>query len=373
MIEQLKTWRRDLHQIPELGFDLFKTNAYVFNTLKAMGYEPFILAKTGVIVYKEGKIKEAIAFRADMDALPIQEAHQTDYTSLHTGQMHACGHDGHMAMALGLADWAKDKEFHHSLIFVFQPAEEGPGGAKQLIEEGLFEQFRVKAMFGLHLYPNLASGQLALIKGPMMAQTNEFDLEVHGLSAHGAQPHLGIDAMVIQAQLVLAFQTIVARSVNPLDAAVVTLGTIHGGDARNIIPQHIALSGTIRCFNPKVFETIKERMLAITQGLEMAYQCTIDVIFKASYPPVINPEGLYTFVDGLFNEREKSIIEPMMFAEDFSFYQAHVPAFFAMLGSRNEALDHIYPLHHGRFNFDETILEVGVDYYQRILEHMDRI
>lgn len=371
MMEQLKKWRRDLHQIPELGFDLTKTSAYVFNRLKAMGYEPFIMAKTGVIVYKEGTIKQAIAFRADMDALPIQEALDLDFGSTHPGQMHACGHDGHMAMVLGLAEWAKDKTFKHSLLFVFQPAEEGPGGAKELIEEGLFERFEVKAMYGLHLYPNLSSGQLALIKGPMMAQTNEFDLIVHGLSAHGAQPHLGVDAMVIQAQLVLALQSIVARSVNPLEAAVLTLGTIQGGEARNIIPQQIQLSGTIRCFNPLVFETIQKRIYAITQGLEKAYDCTIDVIFKASYPPVINPSELYEQVDGLLEIHEKTVIDPMMFAEDFSFYQAKVPAFFAMLGVRNEALDHVYPLHHGRFNFEESILAIGVQYYQRILQHWE--
>ncbi len=370
-MNQLKTWRRELHQIPELGFDLPKTHAYVFNALKAMGYAPFTMAKTGVVVYKEGAIQEALAFRADMDALPIQEEIHSEHLSTHPGQMHACGHDGHMAMVLGLADWAKDKTFKHSLLFVFQPAEEGPGGAKQLIEEGLFERFKVKAMFGLHLYPNLTVGQLALIKGPMMAQTNEFDLVIHGRSAHGAQPHLGVDAMVIQAQLVLAVQSIVSRSVNPLDAAVVTLGTIQGGEARNIIPQQIELKGTIRCFSPNVFETIKARIDAIVRGLEHAYACKIDVFYKASYPPVINPEGLYTRVDALFDEAEKSVIEPMMFAEDFSFYQAQVPAFFAMLGSRNEALDHIYPLHHGRFNFDESVLEIGLNYYQRILEHLE--
>lgn len=370
-MKPLVVWRRELHQIPELGFDLPKTHEYVYKQLLDMGYSPLVMAKTGIIVYKEGAIKEAIAFRADMDALPIQEEIDSNHRSSHPGMMHACGHDGHMAMVLGLADWAKDKTFRHSLLFVFQPAEEGPGGAKQLIEEGLFEQFKVKAMFGLHLYPNLKSGQLALIKGPMMAQTNEFDLIVHGRSAHGAQPHLGVDAMVIQAQLVLALQSIVSRSVNPLEAAVLTLGTIQGGEARNIIPQQIELKGTIRCFNPMVFETIQERIVSIARGLEQAYSCKIEVIFKASYPPVINPEGLYAMVDALFDETEKSIIEPMMFAEDFSFYQAQVPAFFAMLGSRNEALDHIYPLHHGRFNFDESILEIGLAYYQRILEHWE--
>ena len=370
-MNQLKAWRRELHQIPELGFDLPKTHAYVFNVLKAMGYEPFTMAKTGIIVYKEGMLKEAIAFRADMDALPIQEELMSEHHSSHPGQMHACGHDGHMAMVLGLAEWVKDKTFKHSLLFVFQPAEEGPGGAKQLIEEGLFEKFKVKAMFGLHLYPNLKSGQLALIKGPMMAQTNEFDVVVHGRSAHGAQPHLGVDAIVIQAQLVLAMQSIVSRSVSPLDAAVVTLGTIQGGEARNIIPQQIELKGTIRCFSPRVFDTIKARIDAIVRGLELAYACKIDVLYKASYPPVINPDGLYSIVDALFQVNEKTVIEPMMFAEDFSFYQAEVPAFFAMLGSRNEALDHVYPLHHGRFNFEESVLEVGLAYYQRILEHLE--
>ncbi len=364
----LVKWRQDLHQIPELGLECPLTHDYLITQLKAMGYEPITMAHTGVIVFKQGEIDTCIGFRSDMDGLPISESLELSFKSTHQGRMHACGHDGHMSMLLGLADHCKDKSFHHSLLFIFQPAEEGPGGAKVLIEEGLFERFQVKALFGLHLYPELNEGLLALFDGPMMAQTNEFDVRIEGKAAHGAQPHRGIDAIMIQAQLIQGIQSIVARLSNPIEPLVMTVGKISGGEARNIIAPSVAMEGTIRCFNPTVFHLVQQQFNLLCQGLELSYGAKIKLIFKGSYPPVINPHELFERVNNLIDPSQKKVMDPMMFAEDFSFYQEKVPAFFAMLGSRNEAKDYVYPLHHDKFNFDESILSHGLAYYQKILE-----
>jgi len=365
---KLTTWRQELHQIPELGLNCPLTHDYLVQELQAMGYEPITMAQTGVIVHKPGTVETCIAFRSDMDGLPITETLQHAFTSKHEGRMHACGHDGHMSILLGLADYCKDKTFHHSLLFIFQPAEEGPGGAKVLIEEGLFERFPVRALFGLHLYPELNEGLVALYDGAMMAQTNEFDVRIQGKAAHGAQPHRGIDAIVVSAHLVQAIQSLVARFSNPIEPLVITVGTIKGGEARNVIASHVELQGTIRCFNPDVFNHVKQQLQHLSQGLHQTYQAKVDFIFKGSYPPVINPHELFTRVDGLISHEKKQTMDPMMFAEDFSFYQEKVPAFFAMLGSRNEAKDYVYPLHHDKFNFDESILSHGLAYFTSILD-----
>lgn len=371
MLAYLASKRRDLHQIPELGFDCSLTSNYLQNELIAMGYSPIVMAKTGVIVFKQGKTNTTIGFRADMDGLSVKEETGVDFASKDIHNMHACGHDGHMAMLLGLAKYCSDKEFNVSVLFIFQPAEEGPGGAQVLIDEGLFKSYPTSALFGLHLYPNLTQGKLALINGPMMAQTNEFDCIIHGKSAHGAQPHLGVDAIVLQAEIINAFQSIVSRSVNPLEPAVLSVGTIHGGEARNIIAQKVVLEGTVRCFNPDVFKVIQARMFELTHALSQRNDCAIELIFKSSYPPVINPKQIYELVNNLFDSSEKEVIQPMMFAEDFSFYQKEVPAFFTMLGTRNEDKMFIHPLHSCYFNFDESVLEVGLNYYIRLLNHLN--
>jgi amidohydrolase len=368
MSERLTQWRRELHRMPELGLECYKTHDYVMEALRAMGYQPITMAKTGVIAFKEGDVLDTLAFRSDMDGLPIAETLTHDFVSEHTGRMHACGHDGHMSMLLGLADYCKDKHFHHSLLFVFQPAEEGPGGAKVLIEEGLFERFKVCAMFGLHLYPEVHQGQFSFLEGPMLAQTNEFDLIIEGKAAHGAQPHRGIDAIVLAAEAVSAIQAIVARRVNPLEPLVVTVGKLDAGEVRNIIAPKARLEGTIRCFNPAVFDTVQAELKGLAKSLELKSGAAVTLVFKGSYPPVINPKDLFERARSVVDEAKQTTIAPMMFAEDFSFYQEKVPAFFAMLGSRNETKDYVYPLHHDRFNFDESILADGLAYYVALID-----
>lgn len=368
MTDDLKKYRRELHQIPELGFDLFLTSKYIQNELIQMGYTPRQMAKTGWVIHKDGLSKEAILFRTDMDALPVKEETGTDFISKHHGKMHACGHDGHMAMMLGFAKFiAKQKELKKTVVMIFQPAEEGPGGAKVMIEEGLFDLYDIKAVYGIHLYPGLTEGLYGLVDGPMMAQNGEFDITITGKSSHGAQPHLGDDAMIAASQLIQGYQTIISRKVNPLDSVVITIGTIKGGQARNIIAQNVSLSGTMRAFKTEVYLKVKQWMHQIDRGIEMQYAVKIDNHIEDYYPPVTNDHTLFENLKNSLSSDQYHMIEPMTVSEDFAFYQQKVPGVFVMLGSRNKEKGYVHPLHSCYFNFDEKILLKGVELYKHIL------
>ncbi|HAX03483.1 MAG: amidohydrolase [Tenericutes bacterium GWC2_34_14] len=369
MNDELKTYRRDLHQIPELGFDLNLTSAYIYKTLVEMGYHPISMAKTGWVIQKKGKSQKSILFRTDMDALPVFEQTDVSFQSRHQGKMHACGHDGHMSMMLGFAKYVSSLEhLNKSVVMIFQPAEEGPGGAKVMIDEGLFQMFEIEAVYGIHLYPGLEEGLYGLVDGPMMAQNGEFDLVIKGESSHGAMPHLGTDTMIAAAQLIQGYQSIISRNLNPLDSAVITVGTIRGGEARNIIAKEISMSGTVRAFKTEVYEMIKDRMHLIESGIEKSYDVIIHNDIKDYYPPVTNDHHLFTLLKDALPQALYKIIEPMTVSEDFAFYQKHVPGVFVMLGSKNEKKGYIHPLHSSYFNFDESILEQGVKLYQTILK-----
>lgn len=364
---KLKNYRRDLHQIPELAFDLFLTSDYVKKELENMGYQPLITAKTGLIAVKKGKSNDAIAFRSDMDALPVTELTKFNFLSKHEGKMHACGHDGHMSMLLGFAEYvSKLKDLNQTIVFIFQPAEEGPGGAKVIIEEGIFERYNIKKIFGIHLYPGLEEGLYGLVNGPMMAQNGEFNIHVHGKSAHGAQPHLGSDALLAASHLVTQYHSILSRFLDPLDPAVITVGTTLGGEARNIIAQDVKMTGTIRSFNQVVYEKIKRKMRDIDLGISKSFDVVVQNDIIDYYPPVINDSKLFQMLESSMKDNEYQILKPMMFAEDFAFYQQKVPGMFVMLGTKNEELGYIHPLHSCYFNFDEKVLIKGVELYIRI-------
>lgn len=368
MTDQLTTYRRELHQIPELGFDLYLTSEYIKHQLIRMDYQPKKMAKTGWVIHKEGLSKEAILFRTDMDALPVKEETGIDFISKHPNKMHACGHDGHMAMMLGFASYvSKLKNLKKTVVMIFQPAEEGPGGAKVMIEEGLFELYDIKAVYGIHLYPGLDEGLYGLVDGPMMAQNGEFDITITGKSAHGAQPHLGDDAMIAASHLIQSYQNIISRRVNPLDSVVITVGTIKGGEARNIICQEIKMSGTMRAFKSDVYESVKKWMHQIDQGIELQCSVKIDNCIQDYYPPVINDHVLFENLKTSLSDLQYRMIEPMTVSEDFAFYQKKVPGVFVMLGSRNEKKGYIHPLHSSYFNFDEKILTQGVELYIHLL------
>lgn len=369
MIDQLKIYRRELHQIPELGFDLDLTHAYVKEKLISFGYEIIVTAKTGIIARRLGESLDAIAFRSDMDALPVKELTKVDFESKFDGRMHACGHDGHMAMLLQFAkEVSLIKNLKKSVVFIFQPAEEGPGGAKLIVESGIFEKYHIKKIFGIHLYPNLDEGLYGLVDGPMMAQNGEFTIEIMGKSAHAAQPHLGNDAILASAHLVQAYNEIVSRYIDPLEPAVLTVGTFNGGEARNIIANHVTLMGTIRTFNEKIHEVIKQRMLDIQKGIEQIYHVSIKSDIIDYYPAVINDSKIFSKLKESLDQASYELIKPMMFAEDFSFYQRKVPGMFVMLGTKNEKLGYTHPLHSCYFNFKEEVLIKGVELYLHILK-----
>ena len=370
---ELKTIRRTLHQVPEISFDLPKTNEIIKEYLTKYGYQFEQVAQTGLVAVKKGKSESSIAFRGDMDALMVSEKTAVEHSSKHPGQMHACGHDGHMAILLGLAAYLsqlKAQELEKTIIFIFQPAEEGPGGAKTIIEEGVLKRYKVEAIFGLHIFPGIEEGKIGIANGPLMAQNGEVDIILKGVSSHGAMPHKGSDALVAASNLVLAYQTIISRNLDPLEPAILTLGTVKGGEARNIIANNIELNGTIRAFNPKYYNTIKTKMNNINKGLEEMYNVNIEMEIRDFYPPVLNDANLYNIVQASLPKEQVEQVAPLMLAEDFAFYQQQIPGFFMLLGSSNPEKGYTHPLHSGHFNFDEAILLHGVRAFLAICEGM---
>lgn len=370
----VKKYRRDLHQIPEIGFDLSETSAYLKRELSAMGYQCEEVAKTGIIAIKEGKEPEAIAFRADMDGLMIDEKTNHDFQSRHHGLMHACGHDGHMAILLGFANFlttiSKPKK---TIILLFQPAEESPGGAKVIIESGLFDRYPIEAIFAVHLDPSIEEDKIGLISGAMMAQSGELDVIIQGKSAHGGKPHLGSDAIIATSQLINSYQTIISRNLDPLKPGVITIGKITGGDARNIIASQVMISGTIRAFDINQYQLIKKRISKINDALSIMYDVEMDTDIRDFYPPVINDDYLYQKVKNCLSKDEYQEIKPSMLAEDFSYYQQKVPGLLMMLGIGNEKKGHINPLHSSYFDFDEIVLVRGIELYLQICQEFNII
>ncbi|HAX73712.1 MAG TPA: amidohydrolase [Firmicutes bacterium] len=369
-IEDLKksvmAHRKALHQMPELAYEEFLTSTYIVEALRALGYEPQKVAGTGVIAYKKGLSEECVAFRADMDALSIKEDTDLPFASCN-GLMHGCGHDGHMAILLGFAEHvARLPKLNKSILFIFQPAEEGPGGAAPILKEGVFQRYNVKNVFGLHLFPDIEQGKIGLRKGVMTAQTGEFDVIIKGRGGHGAMPHTANDALIVAAQLINSYQTIVSRNVNPIEGCVVTIGTIHGGERRNIICENLVLEGTIRAFSEEIYNQVKQRMVEINQGLAAMFNVKVEVVFHDLYPCINNDEKLVERI--VQSDIGKNVIEldPMMIAEDFAFYQKVVPGVFFMLGSKNETLNYTYPLHHSKFNFDAEVLVHGLQLYDQV-------
>ncbi|MDR5659563.1 M20 family metallopeptidase [Serpentinicella sp. ANB-PHB4] len=369
--ELIKNVRQDLHKIPEIAFEEFKTALYIEQFLKDLGvsFEKGIVG-TGILVsFKGVSPTKTICFRADMDALDVEEQNDVSYKSQHNKRMHACGHDGHMAILLGLAKFLKDHEdrIKDNIILLFQPAEEGPGGAAPIIDNGILKKYGVSEIYGLHLFPNISEGKFGVKKGPMMSQTGEFDILIKGKSGHGAMPHTALDSIVIASEMVIGLQSIISRTVNPIEPAVLTIGRIDGGEIRNVIAKQVKLEGTIRTFSQEVYDLIKGKINDFKKGYETSYGCTIEVIFRDMYPAVINDETLtQCFIDAQ-NEGTVEIIDPIMLAEDFSYYQKEIPGVFFFLGTKNESKGYTYPLHNGAFNFDEKVLQVGLDGFVKIL------
>lgn len=361
--DYLRKCRQDLHRIPEIGFELYKTHEYITSELKSMGIKYEVVAKTGVVAILDGEDTDAIAFRADMDALCINENTNLPFKSTHEGKMHACGHDGHMAMLLGFAKYLNDKKLKKQVILIFQPAEEGPGGAVEIIHAGIFKKYNIKAIFGLHLDPTIEEGIFGLKNGIMFSQNGEFTVKIQGISAHGAMPHLGCDAIVAASFLISGYQTIISRNINPLHSSVITIGKIKGGDAINIIAKEVELSGTIRSFSEEDYKVLKQKMIDIGKGIEKSFGVNVDTRINDLYLAVDNDEELFTKTISELSKDEYKIIEPLMASEDFSFYQRETKGLFTMLGIRNESLGYVHSLHSDQFNFNEDVLVKGVNFY----------
>ena len=374
---QLVTWRRNIHQKPELGFQEQLTADLISRQLDRWSIPHQTgIAKTGIVATIEGnKPGKVIAIRADMDALPIQEANEISYKSQHPGKMHACGHDGHVAIALGTASYLnrhKDR-LAGTVKIIFQPAEEGPGGAKPMIEAGVLQNPDVDAIIGLHLWNNLPVGTVGVRQGALMAAVECFKLQITGKGGHGAMPDQTIDSIVVGSQIVNALQTIVARNINPLDSAVVTVGEFHGGTALNVIADSVSMSGTVRYFNPQLESVIGERIEAIVAGVCQSHGAKYKLDYWQLYPPTINDSKMAELVASVANEVVETPIGVVpecqtMGGEDMSFFLQQVPGCYFFVGSANSDRDLAYPHHHPRFDFDEAALGMGVEIFVRCAE-----
>ena len=362
--------RRALHQIPETALEEFKTKEYLKNYLISIGLEPQEIVETGLFVYIEGKDKEnCIAFRSDIDALNIKEETGAEFESKHIGKMHACGHDGHMTTLLAFAKYLTTiQPLEKSVLLIFQPAEESPGRAKDIVETGLLKKYNVKAIYGMHLFPELPEGTVASKEGPFFAQAALMTTTITGKSGHGAMPHKTIDPLMAFTKVVDGYQTIVSRNLSPFDPGVVTIGKFCGGSAQNIIADTVNFWGTIRTFKEENTEFIIERIKEIHRGIELSYRVKIDEKIDIVYPPVVNNKELYKKFVEIMKDMNYVEHEALTISEDFAYYQKEVPGIFMLLGTRSEEKGFVHPLHSCHFNFDEKVLLKGVEAFARILE-----
>lgn len=365
LFKKICQWRRHLHTIPEIGFQEKKTSAYLYDELIKMGYDPVFVTETGIIVFLDFGCRQTLAFRSDIDALKITEQTGADFCSQHDGYMHACGHDGHMAALLALAYRLKDvKTLKNNILLIFQPGEEISNGARSIIDTGIFEQYHVKGIFGLHMFPDLEEGKIGCRKGPLMAQSGELDVVIHGKSAHAGKYQEGIDTIVIASQLITQYQSIVSRMTSPMQPAVIHIGKIQGGTVRNIVAEKTAFHGTVRTYDEKLFNRIVAAMKGYHQGMEKAYGCQIDFSCQTFNPPVINDKGLYLQMVSLLKDDFEELEEPVMLAEDFSHYQKVIPGVFFFIGTK--CSEYHSGLHTPTFQFHEKVLLKAVDLYYQL-------
>ncbi len=379
---ELQQIRRDLHAHPELCYEEQRTADVVAARLTEWGI-PVVrgLGITGVVgIIKNGSSPRAIGLRADMDALPLQEINSFDHASKHPGKMHACGHDGHTAMLLGAAHYlSQNRNFDGTVYLVFQPAEEGGAGARRMIDDGLFEQFPMDAIYGMHNWPGMAAGTFGVVAGPMMASSNEFRVVVKGKGAHAAQPHRGVDPIMVAVNIAQAWQTIISREKSPLDTAVLSITQIHAGSATNIIPDEAVMIGTVRTFTTAVLDLIEQRMQDMATGIAAGFNATVDFGFKRNYPPLLNhPEQTATAVDAMRAvvglDKVNDNVEPTMGAEDFAFMLQAKPGCYVFLGNGegdHRAAGHgLGPcqLHNASYDFNDNLLPIGSSYWIRLAE-----
>jgi hippurate hydrolase len=372
---EITAWRRDIHAHPELLYDVQRTAATVADKLKSFGCDEVVtgIGRTGVVgVIRGGKGgggDRVIGLRADMDALPIEEASDVPYKSTVPGKMHACGHDGHTAMLLGAAHYlAETRNFAGTAVVIFQPAEEGGGGGRAMVQDGLMDRFRIEEVYGMHNYPGLPVGQFALRPGPLMAAADRITIEIEGRGGHAARPHVTIDTVLVGAQIINQIQSIVARNVDPLNAAVISICVFQAGSADNVIPQTALLRGTARSLTPEVRDLLEQRLHEVVTGTARLYGATAKLTYRRDYPVTRNHEQQAAFAASVASqvvgrERVEDDVAPVMGAEDFSFMLEARPGAFIFVGNGDSA-----GLHHPAYDFNDEAIPIGASYWVKLVE-----
>jgi amidohydrolase len=368
--EEMKQWRRDLHAHPELGFEEDRTSEFVSRKLTEWGIAVTRgMAKTGVVGTLQGRVpgSASIGLRADMDALPVVELNSFEHASKSPGKMHACGHDGHTTMLLGAArHLARTRDFFGTVHFIFQPAEEGLGGGDRMVKEGLFLKFPMDAVYGLHNWPGMPIGTIGIRSGPMMASADMLDIEIKGKGGHGAMPHLSIDPVVVAAHIVTALQTLVSRSTDPLQAAVLSITAIEGGNAHNVIPEIVRMRGTVRTFSPAIRDMMESSISRIACGVAESLGASAAVRYKRLFPALINAPSAVEIVVraaaavvGVDNVNDA--IEPVMGSEDFAFMLEAQSGAYAFLGQAGQPGSCM--VHSPHYDFNDDLLPIGISYW----------
>jgi hippurate hydrolase len=371
---EITAWRRDIHAHPELAYDVHRTAGVVAEKLRNFGCDDVVtgIGRTGVVGVirgsRTGNVR-TIGLRADMDALPIEEANEVPHKSTVPGKMHACGHDGHTAMLLGAARYlAETRNFAGTAVVIFQPAEEGGGGGRSMVQDGLMERFGIEEVYGMHNFPGLPVGQFALRPGPLMAAADRILIEIEGFGAHAARPHLGIDTVLVGAQIVNQIQSIVSRNVDPLEAAVITITVFQAGTTDNVIPQTGILRGTARSLTPKMRDLVESRLQQMVPAIAQAHGATAKLTYRRDYPVTRNHEEQTAFATSVAGEiagpeRVNDRVPPVMGAEDFSYMLEARPGAMIFVGNGDTA-----GLHHPRYDFNDEAIPVGTSYWVRLVE-----
>ena len=370
----MSTWRRDIHAHPEIAFEEHRTAQLVAEKLREFGLEIETgIAGTGVVgTLTKGRGNRAIGLRADLDALPIQEANKFAHKSTHPGKMHACGHDGHTTMLLGAAKYlAEHGEFEGTVYFIFQPAEENEGGGRVMVEEGLFDRYPMEAVYGMHNIPGMPVGTFAVKPGPMMAAFDIFELVVTGKGGHAAMPHLTIDPIVVGTKIVEAYQSIVSRSIDPQDPVVLSVTQFHAGDAYNVIPNKVSISGCTRCFSPRVQEKLEAQMKQVATEICRAYGATCEFKYERRYPPTVNSEIEAHLAGRVATELVGADSvnlnpKPAMGSEDFAYMLQEKPGAYIWIGNGDG--EGSCMVHNPSYDFNDEILPIGATLWVKLAE-----
>ncbi|AWN44250.1 M20 aminoacylase family protein [Methylobacterium durans] len=372
--DEITAWRHDLHAHPELLYDVERTAGFVAEKLTGFGCDAVVtgIGRTGVVGVIRGRgaaSNRAIGLRADMDALPIQEVRDLPYRSVVPGRMHACGHDGHTAMLLGAARYlAETRSFDGTAVIIFQPAEEGGGGGEAMVHDGLMERFGIEAVYGLHNIPNLPVGRFAIRPGPIMASTDRFTITIRGRGGHAALPQHAVDSVLVASHVIVALQSIAARSVDPLHSAVVSVCALEAGEAFNVLPDCVTLRGTLRALSQEVRDTIKDRVREIVRNVSAAFGAAGEIDFSGSYPVTENHPAETRFMADVAAQivgeaQVDRAVAPLMAAEDFSYMLEHRPGAYIFMGNGPSA-----GLHHPEYDFCDEAAPYGASLWARLIE-----